>query len=297
MHAFYAAFREISQRIEERFAVDCELLLVNDGSADASLAIMRELAQNDPRVHYLSFSRNFGKEAALYAGLKNADGDYVAVMDADLQHPPAMLEDMMAGLIIEGYDCVSARRVSRKGEGFVRSFFSRSFYRLINSMSDTKLVDGATDFTMMKRQVVQAILSLQEVNRFTKGINSWVGFETKWIPYENVARSAGKTTWSFRSLFLYSMQGILSFTTAPLAVTTLTGILLCLFAIIFMVVVLVRAVNYGEPVAGFPALICAICFIGGVQLLCLGIASQYLAKLYLEVKNRPLYIVKETSKL
>ena len=293
--AFFGAFQAISEKLGERFSVDCDLILVNDGSSDDTLELLRGLASQDSRVHYLSFSRNFGKEAAIYAGLQNASGEYVVVMDADLQHPPEMLEEMLQGIIDEGYDCVAARRSSRAGESALRSFFSRSFYRLINAISPTKMVDGATDFAMMRKQMVRAILSLPEVNRFSKGIYSWVGFETKWLPYENIPRQAGQTTWSFRSLFLYSLQGILSFSTAPLAFASLCGLLLSGAAFFYALLAMLPALINGYPLDWLAVLICVICFLGGLQLFCLGILGQYLAKLYLEVKARPIFIVKETN--
>ena len=283
----------ISSDMETRFGVDFEFLLINDGSSDRTLQILKEIAEKDSRLHYISFSRNFGKEASIYAGLQNCIGDYIAVLDADLQHPPLMLVQMYEGIVNEGFDCVAARRISRKGEPLIRSFFARSFYQLINHMSKTKLLDGATDFAMMTRQVAEAILTMPEYNRFSKGIYSWVGFQTKWLPYQNVERVAGTTKWSFWKLFLYSIDGIISFSTAPLAIASISGILLCLIAFIIICFVIVRTLLYGDPVAGFPTLICAILFTGGMQLFCMGILGQYLAKTYLEVKKRPVYLIKE----
>jgi glycosyltransferase involved in cell wall biosynthesis len=220
LKSLYPELCAISAAMEEKYGVDFEFLLVNDGSRDSTLPIMRELAQKDSRLHYISFSRNFGKESCIYAGLQNCMGDYAAVMDADLQHPPSMLPEMYEGIVNEGYDCVAARRVSRRGEPLLRSFFARSFYRVVNHISKIKMVDGATDFSMMTRQVIEAVLAMPEYNRFSKGIYSWVGFETKWLPYQNVERAAGKTKWSFWKLFLYSLDGIVSFSTAPLAVAS-----------------------------------------------------------------------------
>jgi glycosyltransferase involved in cell wall biosynthesis len=281
--------------MEERYGVEFEFLFINDGSRDRTMPMIREFAEKDSRVHYISFSRNFGKESCIYAGLQNCAGDYVTVIDADLQDPPSMLPQMYEGIVNEGFDCVAARRSSREGEPVLRSFFARGFYRIINQISKTKIADGARDFCMMTRQVVEAILSLPEYNRFSKGIFSWVGFETKWLPYRNVERAAGSTKWSFWKLFLYSLDGIISFSTAPLAIASVSGILLCFIAMIIICYVVVKTLLYGDPVAGFPTLICAICFIGGVQLFCIGILGQYLAKTYLEAKNRPVYIIRESK--
>jgi len=291
----YRELCAVSASMGERYGLEFEFLLINDGSLDETLPRIKELAEKDRRLHYVSFSRNFGKEACIYAGLQNCTGDYAAVMDADLQDPPSMLPEMYEGIVNEGYDCVAARRISRQGEPVLRSFFARGFYRIINRISKTKLADGARDFVMMTRQVVDAILTLPEYNRFSKGIYSWVGFKTKWLPYRNVERVAGSTKWSFWKLFLYSLDGIISFSTAPLAIASVSGILLCLIAVIIICYVVVKTLLYGDPVAGFPTLICAICFIGGAQLFCIGILGQYLAKTYLEVKKRPVYIIKESK--
>ena len=291
----YRELCAVSASMGERHGLEFEFLLINDGSRDQTLQMLREMAEKDSRLHYISFSRNFGKEACLYAGLQNCTGDYIAVMDADLQHPPSMLAEMYEGIVNEGYDCVAARRSSRDGEPPLRSFFARGFYRMINRISKTKLIDGATDFSMMTRQLVEAILTLPEYNRYSKGIYSWVGFETKWLPYQNVERASGSSKWSFWKLFLYSLDGIISFSTAPLAIASVSGIFLFLIAIIIICYVVIKTLLYGDPVAGFPTLICAICFIGGIQLFCIGILGQYLAKTYLEVKKRPVYIVKESK--
>ncbi|MDL2233869.1 glycosyltransferase family 2 protein, partial [Ruminococcaceae bacterium OttesenSCG-928-L11] len=290
----YKELVSISSKMDDRFGVQFEYVFVDDGSRDNTLEQLKELAVQDDRVRYLSFSRNFGKEAAIYAGLQNCRGDYVSPIDADLQHPPSMLIDMYNGIVEEGYDRVAARRTSRDGEPYIRSMFARGFYKLINRISQTKMVDGATDYSMMTRQMVDAILRLEEYNRFTKGLNSWVGFRTKWLPYQNVERAAGTTKWSFWSLFLYSLDGILSFSTAPLAIASISGILLCLLAVIIICVVIIKTLLYGDPVAGFPTLICAVCVIGGIQLFCLGIMGQYISKMYLEVKRRPVYLVRES---
>jgi glycosyltransferase involved in cell wall biosynthesis len=289
----YKELCKTSASMEKRYGVDFEFVFVDDGSRDRSLAILREMADKDSRVGYISLSRNFGKEAAIYAGLNNCLGAYVAVMDADLQHPPSMLPAMYEGIVNENFDCVAARRTSRSGEPPLRSFLARCFYKIINSVSRTKMVEGATDFAMMTRQVVKAILNMPEYNRFSKGIYSWVGFETKWLPYQNVERSAGATKWSFRNLFFYSIDGVVSFSTAPLAISSILGALLCLAALVIICIVIIKTILYGDPVAGFPTLICAICFIGGIQLLYLGIMGQYVAKMYMEVKRRPIYLEKE----
>ena len=272
-----------------------ELLFVDDGSRDGTLAVLRRFARENPTVRYLSFSRNFGKEAAMYAGLQHAKGDYVVIMDADLQHPPAMLKEMYEGLQTGEYDCVAARRESRKGEPPVRSFFARCFYKLINRISDTEIVDGACDFRMMRRRMVEAILSLGEYNRFSKGIFGWVGFRTKWLPYENVERVAGETKWSFWKLLLYSIQGIVGFSTVPLALASVLGVVLCVLSLIMVVYIIIKTLLFGDPVGGWPSLACMVMFMGGIQLFCVGILGQYLAKTYLETKRRPIYILAETD--
>ena len=285
---------------------ETRLLFVDDGSSDGTLGVMRELAQKDERCGYLSFSRNFGKEAAMLAGLQHAKGDYVAVMDADLQDPPEKLPEMLR--IIEEsqeeaadrssgskapVDCVAMRRTNRKGEPPIRSFFARCFYRLINRISKTEIVDGARDYRLMTRRMTDAILSMSEYNRFSKGIFSWVGFRTHWLEYVNRERAAGETKWSFHKLFLYSIDGITAFSTAPLAIASYTGVGVCAVSFIALLVVFFRALAYGDPVAGWPSMVCIILFLGGVQLLCIGVLGQYLAKTYLEVKKRPPYILQE----
>ena len=275
--------------------VELEILLVNDGSRDHTLSLLRDYAKQYENVRYLSFSRNFGKEAAMYAGLEHARGDYVAMMDADMQDPPSLLPEMYEILQTGEYDSVATRRVSRKGEPPIRSFFARMFYKLINRISDADIVDGARDYRLMSRPMVDAILSMKEVNRFSKGIFGWVGFRTYWLPYENVERVAGETKWSFWKLFRYSLEGIIAFSTAPLAIASVVGLLVCLAAVAALAVVLVKTLAFGDPVAGWPSMICIILFLGGVQLLTVGIIGQYLAKTYLETKKRPIYILAEES--
>ncbi len=272
--------------------VELEFIFVNDGSKDGTVEAVKELHKQDERVHLISFSRNFGKEAAIFAGLEMAKGDYTVLMDADLQDPPSILPEMY-NYIEQGYDSVATRRVNRIGEPPIRSFFARCFYSLMQKISKTEIVDGARDYRLMTRQVTDAILSMKEYNRFSKGIFGWVGYQTKWLEYENVQRVAGETKWSFWKLFLYSLDGIMAFSTVPLSIASFFGILFCLAAFIFMIFIFVRALIYGDPVAGWPSMVCIISFIGGVQLLCLGIMGQYLSKLYMEVKNRPKYLVKE----
>ncbi len=290
---FYQAIKKLSEEMEE---VVFEFVFVDDGSSDGTLGALRKLAKEDRRVRYVAFSRNFGKESAMYAGFQNASGDYIAVMDADLQDPPGLLPQMYRDLKEEGYDCVATRRVTRKGEPAIRSFFARTFYRMINKMSQTQIVDGARDYRLMTRQMLDAILSLTEYNRFSKGIFSWVGFRTKWLEYENVERVAGETKWSFWRLFKYSIEGVVGFTTAPLAIASIIGVIMFLIAFVMIVWIIVKTLVWGDPVAGWPALACIILFVGGVQLFCTGISNQYLAKAYLEVKKRPIYIQKETEK-
>lgn len=276
--------------------VDFEFIFVNDGSHDKTLDIARSLASQDKRVKFVSFSRNFGKEAAILAGLEYSTGDYVAMMDADLQDPPSMLYDMYLGIKDEGYDCVATRRVSRKGEPPIRSFFARCYYKLINKISKTEIVDGARDYRLMTRQMVNSILELKEYNRFSKGIFSWVGYNTKWLEYKNVERVAGTTKWSFWKLFLYSLESIVAFSTVPLAIASIMGILFFLVSVIMIIFIVVKTLTIGDPVAGWPSLVCIIFFVSGVQLFSIGVIGQYLSKLYLEVKARPVYIVKETEK-
>lgn len=289
-------YDEISKTAATFDKVDFEFIFVNDGSRDKTLEVARDLAKKDKRVRYISFSRNFGKEAAMLAGLEYSSGDYIAIMDADLQDPPSMLHEMYDGIKNEGYDCVATRRVSRKGEPPVRSFFAKCYYKLINKISSTEIVDGARDFRLMSRQMVNSILSLKEYNRFSKGIFSWVGYNTKWLEYKNVERVAGTTKWSFWKLFKYSLESIFAFSTVPLAISSVVGLMFFLISMIMVVFIIVRTLTFGDPVAGWPSLVCIIFFISGVQLFCVGIIGQYLSKMYLEIKNRPVYIVKETEK-
>ena len=272
-----------------------EMIFVNDGSKDATLAELKRVASLDERVHYLSFSRNFGKEAAMVAGLRHATGNYVAVMDADLQDPPAMLVEMVALIRTGEYDCIGTKRLDRKGEPPIRSFFARQFYQLINRISATEIVDGARDFRLMTRQMVDAVLEMTEYNRFSKGIFSWVGFETKYLSYENQERVAGKTTWSFWSLFKYSLDGIVAFSEAPLAIAAFTGFLSFAVAILAALILTVRTLVFGNATSGWTSLIVIILGMGGLQLLCLGILGKYLGKTFMETKRRPLYILKETD--
>lgn len=289
-------YDEICKVAESFKHVDFEFIFVNDGSRDRTLSIARDLSKNDKRVRYISFSRNFGKEAAILAGLEYSVGDYVAIMDADLQDPPSLLHEMYDGIKNEGYDCVATRRVSRKGEPPIRSFFAKCYYRLINKISKTEIVDGARDYRLMSRQMVNSILELKEYNRFSKGIFSWVGYETKWLEYKNVERVAGTTKWSFWKLFLYSLESIVAFSTVPLAIASIMGLLFFLVSVIMIIFIIVKTLTIGDPVAGWPSLVCIIFFVSGVQLFSIGVIGQYLSKLYLEVKNRPVYIVKETEK-
>lgn len=284
-------YDEISNILETE-GYSYELIFVDDGSTDHTLKILKKLAKMDTRVSFLSFSRNFGKEAAIYAGLEKAKGDYVVFLDADLQDPPSLLPEMF-GYLEKGYDSVATRRVNRKGEPPVRSFFARAFYRLMRKISQTEIMDGARDYRLMTRPVVDAILSMPEYNRFSKGIFGWVGFETKWLEFENIERKKGETKWSFWKLFIYSLEGITAFSTAPLAFAAFMGVLFCLAAFALIIFTIVRKAIFGDPTSGWPSLVCIISLISGVQLFCLGIVGQYLAKTYMEVKRRPIYLVKE----
>lgn len=288
---FYHELLKNSAFLEEK-KIELEILYIDDGSKDGTVAEVKKLRAEDGRVHLLSFSRNFGKEAAIYAGLQKSKGDYVVLMDADLQDPPALLPEMYS-YIEQGYDSVATRRVTRKGEPVIRSFFARLFYRLMNHISKTEIVDGARDYRLMTRQVVDAILSMTEYNRFTKGIFGWVGYETKWIEFENVERKKGETKWSFWKLFLYSIDGITAFSTVPLAIASIMGVVFCFVAFLLIAITIVRKLLFGDPTSGWPSLVCIISLISGVQLFCLGIVGQYLSKTYMEVKRRPVYLVKE----
>ena len=272
--------------------LELELIYIDDGSVDKTVAEVKKLREKDERVHLVSFSRNFGKEAAMFAGLEAANGDYVVIMDVDLQDPPSLLPEMYS-YMEEGYDSVATRRVSRKGEPPIRSFFARRFYALMKKISKTEIMDGARDYRLMTRQMVNAILSMQEYNRFTKGIFGWVGFRTKWIEYENVERAAGETKWNFWKLFWYSIEGITAFSTVPLMLASVAGVVFCLIAFVMMIFVIVRKLIFGDPVSGWASQVCIMLMIGGIQFFCTGILGQYLAKTYMEVKRRPIYLVKE----
>jgi glycosyltransferase involved in cell wall biosynthesis len=292
LHLFYDEIGLVAGEMQE---YDFEFIFVNDGSSDDTLKICKELAAKDERVKYISFSRNFGKEAGIYAGFEKAKGDLVCMMDADLQDPPALLPEMVKAIEEEGYDSVATRRVTRKGEPPIRSFFARMFYKLMEKISETEIVDGARDYRLMTRQFVNSLLQLEEYNRFSKGLFGWVGYQTKWLEYENVERAAGETKWSFWKLLLYSIEGIMAFSTVPLAISAVTGILFCAIAFVMILFIIVKTIVFGDPVAGWPSTACIILFVGGVQLFCVGILGQYLAKTYLEVKGRPIYICKETN--
>lgn len=293
---FYREAQKAASELKTLLGCRAEYIFVDDGSSDSTLAILREMHETDDNVHYVSFSRNFGKESALYAGLKASRGEYVATLDADLQDPPSLLPQMVQFLEEhEGYDCVATRRETRRGEPPVRSFFARLFYRIINKLSKTEIVDGARDYRCMSRKFVDAVLSLREVNRFSKGIFSWVGFRTHWISYENVERVAGKTKWNFFSLFRYSLEGIVGFSTVPLVFASFVGMLFCLLAFVGIAFVVIRALMFGDPVAGWPSMICVILLMGGLQLFSLGILGEYLAKMYMETKERPMYVVSEAE--
>ena len=289
-------YKEICNIFKQMPDVVLETIFVDDGSKDHTLEIIKEISDRDNRLKYISFSRNFGKEAALYAGLSESTGDFIGVMDVDLQDPPGLIKDMYIALKTGEYDCVATRRVDRKNEPPIRSFFARIFYKLINKISNTNIVDGARDFRLMTRQMVDAILSVSEYNRFSKGIFSWVGFKTKWIEFENQDRIAGKTKWSFWKLFLYSIDGIVAFSTVPLAISSIFGILFCLISFILILFIIIKTLVFGDPVSGWPSTACIIFLVGGLQLFCTGILGQYLSKTYLETKKRPIYIIKSKSK-
>ncbi|MDE7389477.1 MAG: glycosyltransferase family 2 protein [Lachnospiraceae bacterium] len=288
-------YKEITAVAKQMNYVDFEFIFVDDGSRDNTLSIAKELHKNDKRVRYISFSRNFGKEAGMLAGLQAAKGDYVAIMDADLQDPPSLLPEMYKTINSGEYDCAATRRTTRKGEPPIRSFFARMFYKIINKMSDADIVDGARDFRLMRRKMVDAILSMGEYNRFSKGIFGWVGFKTKWIEYVNVERVAGETKWSFWKLFKYSIEGIVAFSTTPLYMSSIMGFIICLAAFIMACFYAIKALVFGDPTAGFPSLVCIILFLGGIQLIGIGVVGMYLSKTYLETKKRPVFIVKETE--
>lgn len=292
LEILYQELNRVTDTIKD---YEFEYLFVNDGSKDNTLQEIQRLATADDRVRYVSFSRNFGKEAALYAGLSNADGDYIATMDADLQDPPSLLPQMLA--MIESQDCdnVATRRVNRKGEPPIRSFFARCFYKLMRRLANIDIADGARDYRLMSRAMVDSILSVSEYNRFSKGIFAWVGYETRWLEFENVERSAGETKWSFWKLVRYSIDGIINFSNTPLQISSYLGMILTIVSFIAIIVEVIRALVFGDPVAGWPSLVCIITFIGGIELFCMGIMGQYIAKTYMEVKHRPHYIVKESN--
>ena len=288
----YRELKRVTETIPEH---EFEYLFVNDGSKDATLDEIKKLAEQDARVRYVSFSRNFGKEAAMYAGLQSASGDYVALMDADLQDPPALLPQMIQ--MIESGECdnVATRRVNRKGEPPIRSFFAKCFYKVMRKLTHIEIADGARDYRLMSRAMVDSILSVSEYNRFSKGIFAWVGYETRWLEFENVERAAGETKWSFWKLVRYSFDGIVNFSDTPLRISSYLGLLLTGLSFVAIIIEVIRALVFGDPVAGWPSLVCIITFIGGIQLFCMGIMGQYIAKTYMEVKRRPLYIVKESN--
>ena len=288
-------WKEAKAVVDTMTDVDVEFLFVNDGSSDGTLELLRKLAKEDKRVKYLSFSRNFGKEAAMYAGFTHAKGDYTAVMDADLQDPPALLPELLKAVREEGYDSAATRRVTRKGEPPIRSFYARMFYRIINRMSDVDIVDGARDFRLMNRKFLNALLALKERNRFSKGLFGWVGFKTKWIAFENVERVAGETKWSFWKLFKYSIEGLVAFTTTPLVLASFVGLVFCFISLAATVFFFVRKLAFGDPVTGWASTVCIITFLGGIQLFFLGVFGQYMARAYLEVKNRPLFLIAESN--
>ncbi|MBO5004859.1 MAG: glycosyltransferase family 2 protein [Clostridia bacterium] len=289
---YYNKMKEIMQKMEH---VNFEIILVNDGSTDGTVSEMKKLAQKDDRIKYILLSKNFGKEAAMYAGFEYSKGDYIAIMDADLQDPPDLLEDMYNELKKGEYDCVATRRTTRKGEPPIRSFFAKMFYKLINKMSKTEMVDGARDYRLMTRQMLNAIVDMKEYNRYSKGLFSFVGFNTKWLEYQNVERVAGETHWSFWKLFKYALEGITAFSTVPLVMSSVIGIIFFFISIIAIIYIVINTLLYGNPTSGWPSMICIIFMVTGIQLFCIGIIGQYISKIYLEVKNRPIYIVKDTN--
>ena len=288
-------YKEVKKMIEKMDYLDFEIVFVDDGSKDKTLEILKKLAKKDKQVKYVSFSRNFGKEAAMYAGLEYSKGDYVTLMDADLQDPPAMLEKMYKYLESGEYDCVATRRVTRKGEPPIRSFFARQFYKIINKLSVIEMVDGARDYRLMRREMVDAIVDMREYNRYSKGLFSFVGFKTKWLEYENVQRVAGETKWSFWKLFIYAIDGITAFSTKPLIMSAILGFLFCLVSFAMIIFIIIKTLVYGDPVNGWPSTACIIFFVSGIQLFCMGIVGQYLSKTYLETKKRPIYIVRDSN--
>lgn len=288
-------YYEETTKVLKAINCDYEFIFINDGSGDSTLKVLKELAEIDSHVIYLSFSRNFGKEAAMYAGFCNAKGDIVGVMDADLQDPPSLLPEMLKLLEDDIYDSVATRRITRSGEPPIRSFFAKNFYRLINAISDADIVDGARDFRLMKREMIDAVISMGEYNRFSKGIFGWIGFRTCWLPYENVERVAGKTKWNFWNLFQYGIDGIINFSHVPLSIASWGGILMTMLSFLMLILIVIRRLIFGDPVAGWASTVCIIIFTGGIQLFCLGIMGQYIAKIYMETKCRPHYIISETN--
>lgn len=286
-------YKEMNKVMVKMKKLDFELIFVDDGSSDSTLEVCKNLAKEDKRVRYISFSRNFGKEAGIYAGLTKSSGDYVTLMDVDLQDPPELLPKMYNLIKEEGYDSVGTRRVTRKGEPPIRSFFARCFYKLINKMSKTEMVDGARDYRLMTRQMVNSILEMKEYNRYSKGLFSFVGYKTKWIEYENRERVAGETKWSFWKLVIYALDGIIAFSTTPLWIAAIIGLLFCLISFIAILVIIIKTLVFGDPVGGWPSMVCIIFFVSGIQLFCIGIIGAYLSKTYLETKHRPIYIIKE----
>lgn len=283
------------KKVSNNIKYDFEFIFVNDGSIDNSLNVLKKLSAKDKQVKYIHFSRNFGKEAAMYAGLSKSKGDYVTIMDADLQDPPSLLPEMLRLIKEEGYDSVGTRRVSRKGEPKIRSFFARKFYKIINKLSKIEMVDGARDYRLMTRQMVNSILELKEYNRYSKGLFSFVGFNTYWFEYENVERVAGETKWSFWGLVKYAIEGIVAFSTLPLSIASLMGFIFCFVSFILIIIIIIKTLIFGDPTSGWPSLVCIIFFVSGIQLFCLGIIGKYLSKTYLETKNRPIYIIKESN--
>ena len=289
-------YKELQKNLKDfPKTVSFEILFVNDGSKDNTLKTIKDLAKKDDQVKYISFSRNFGKEAAIYAGLENATGDYVTLMDADLQDPPSLLKEMYTWVTKEGYDAVGTRRSTRKGEPFIRSIFAKLFYKLINKMTSIEMVDGARDYVFMTRPVVDAIISLKEYNRYTKGLFSFVGFNVKWLEYKNIERVAGETKWSFWKLTKYALEAITAFSTTPLVIASVIGLLFCFISFLLILVIIGKTIIFGDPTSGWPSLVCIIFMLSGIQLFFLGIIGQYLAKTYLEVKQRPIYIIKDTN--
>lgn len=291
---YYRAITAVRDRL---LAMDCrlEVIFVDDGSKDRTLVLMKELAADNSWIKYLSFTRNFGKEAAIYAGLTHAAGDFVGLMDVDLQDPPDLIPEMVLTLRKGRYDCVATRRVDRKGEPVIRSFFARAFYRLMRHISDVEIVDGARDFRLMSRRYVDSLIMLKEYNRFSKGLFGWVGYETKWLEYENIERAKGETKWSFFKLLMYSIDGIVAFSTAPVRFAAWLGLFFCVLAFAFILIIIGRTLAFGDPVAGWPSLVCIILLLAGIQLFCLGLLGEYLSKAYLEVKKRPIYLCRETN--